>query len=189
MKKDDIEKVKLDILRDALKDAIDTIRALDRKIVFLVSYSTLFLGAISTMFLKYEKIKGLIEHYQYFYLLLAVIFVIWIIVFIRIMTSIAPQANPIDVFKDKNDKSFSNNTFFVYTGGQKHNLVLNDLIDQYSKIDSYTKIEKLLYKEIGKVSYIRDLKSNKISSATNWSWGLTLLLIILIVSFSSVSFL
>ena len=48
----DIEKIKIDILRDALKDAMDTVRALDRKIVFLASFNGIFLGLISTLFLN-----------------------------------------------------------------------------------------------------------------------------------------
>ena len=40
----DMQKVKIEVLRDALKDASATIRALDKKISFLVSYNAIFLG-------------------------------------------------------------------------------------------------------------------------------------------------
>ena len=57
----DIEKVKIEILRDALKDAIDTVRALDRKIIFLVSYNAIFIGIILKFFLDYKSLKDIFE--------------------------------------------------------------------------------------------------------------------------------
>jgi hypothetical protein len=166
----DIEKLKIEILRDALKDAIGTVQALDRKIVFLVSFNGVFLGLISTLFFKQEVLTNIISNIELFYSILGVIDIIWIIVFIQIMIGISPKVNPIDVFKGQKDKEFSNNIFFVFTGASKGSLELDKLIDTYSQIDSYKKIQKLLYKEIGKVSYIRDskLKSIKISVTLTW---------------------
>ena len=48
----DSEKIKIDILRDALKDASDTVRFLDRKIAFLVSYNAIFLGVLGSFYIK-----------------------------------------------------------------------------------------------------------------------------------------
>ena len=166
----DIEKLKIDILRDALKDAISTVQALDRKIVFLVSFNGVFLGLISTLFFKQKILANIIINIDLFYKGLGVIDILWIIVFIQIMLGISPKINPIEVFKAKEDKEFSNNVFFIFTGANKGSLELNTLLDSYNKINSYKKIQKLLYKEIGKVSYIRDskLKSIKISVTLTW---------------------
>ena len=166
----DIEKVKIDILRDALKDAIGTVQALDRKIVFLVSFNGIFLGLISTLFFKQEILTNIIFNIELFYSILGVIDIIWIIVFIQIMLGISPKINPIEVFKSKEDKEFSNNIFFIFTGANKGSLELDKLIYSYNKIDSYKKIQKLLYKEIGKVSYIRDSKLKSIKISVNLTW-------------------
>lgn len=175
----DIEKTKIDILRDALKDASDTIRALDRKINFIVSYNAVFLGIISTLFFKYKEFS-LIQYSCIFYTLLTILGLIWIVVFIKMMISIAPKLNPVEVFRTKEDQLFSNNHFFIFTQGKTNTLNLTELTTNYSNIDTYSNIEKLLYKEIGKVSYIRDLKSNKINKSVTYSWILTVVFIILV---------
>ncbi len=166
----DIEKLKIDILRDALKDAIGTVQALDRKIVFLVSFNGVFLGLISTLFFKQEILINIISNIELFYSILGIIDIIWIIVFIQIMLGISPKINPIDVFKNKEDKEFSNNMFFIFTGANKGSLELDKLLDSYNKINSYKKIQKLLYKEIGKVSYIRDSKLKNIQISVTLTW-------------------
>jgi len=180
----EIDKIKIDILRDALKDSIDTIRALDKKIVFLVSYNAVFLGFIVTIFLKYKDVeKILVSSYKYFYYCLGVLGFIWACVFIIIMIGINPKHNPIEVFKNKEDKDFSNNVFFILTNG-KESLQLNELLDNFDKINSLKNIYKLLYKEIGKTAYIRDMKSKSVSKSVNFSWKLTLVFIIIVTSFS-----
>jgi len=179
----DIEKVKIDILRDALKDAIGTVQALDRKIVFLVSFNGIFLGLISTLFFKQEILTNIISNIKLFYSILGVIDIIWIIVFIQIMLGISPKINPIEVFKSKEDKEFSNNVFFIFTGANKGSLELDKLLDSYNKIDSYKKIQKLLYKEIGKVSYIRDSKLKNIKISVNLTWIMITLFTIFFMGF------
>jgi len=179
----DIDKVKVDILRDALKDAMDTVRALDRKIVFLASFNGIFLGLISTLFLKKDILKDMIFNIELFYYGLGGIALLWIMLFIQIMRGIAPKSNPIDVFNSKSDKDFSNNTFFLFTDGKKKSLELDILINSYEKIDSYKKIQKLLYKEIGKLSYIRDTKINSIKLSVTLTLVMTTIFIIFFLGF------
>jgi len=179
----DIEKVKIDILRDALKDAIGTVQALDRKIVFLVSFNGVFLGLISTLFFKQEVLKNIISNMDLFYTILGLIDIFWIIVFIQIMLGISPKVNPIDVFKSKGDKEFSNNLFFIFTGANKGSLELDKLIHSYNKIDSYKKIQKLLYKEIGKISYIRDTKLKNIKMSVTLTWIMITIFTIFFIGF------
>jgi len=177
----DIEKMKIDILRDALKDASDTIRALDRKINFLVSYNAVFLGFITTLFLKYDKVKEVFP--ISFYCFLGILGFLWVCIFIGIMMGIAPKSNPIEVFKNDNDKKFANNVFFVYTNSKKEKLELDQMIKNFKMIDSYEKIEKLLYKEIGKVSYIRDDKLKSVNRSVNASWILTFIFLLGVIGF------
>jgi hypothetical protein len=165
----DIEKVKIDILRDALKDAIDTVRALDRKIVFLTSFNGIFLGLVSTLFFKKDILEKMTFNIEVFYISLGVLIIFWIFLFFKIMNSISPQINPIEVFKLEEDKNFSNNTFFIFTDGKENYLDLETLSKSYSEIDSYSDLKKLLYKEIGKVSYIRDKKIKNINSSIKYT--------------------
>lgn len=179
----EIEKIKIDILRDALKDASDTVRTLDRKINFLVSYNAIFLGVIATLFLKYKDIKLIIHNYETFYFILGFIGFFWTCIFISIMMGISPKSNPIEVFNNDTDKEFSNNIFFISTDGKINSLALDNLLVNYSKINSYNKIQKLLYKEIGKVSYIRDVKLKSVSRSVMASWILTFIFVIFISIF------
>ena len=184
----DIEKIKIDILRDALKDTIDTIRALDRKINFLVSYNAVFLGFIVTIFLKYNEIEKLLPNsYQYFYCFLGILGFIWVFVFIGIMMGISPKSNPLDVFKSDYDKSFANNIFFVFTNGKKEKLDLNELTKNFKNLSDVIDIEKLLYKEIGKVSYIRDTKLKSVKYSVMASYILTFIFILGVTAFFIVS--
>ncbi len=169
MKQDltDMEKIKIDILRDAFKDTTDTIRALDRKIVFLISFNGIFLGLIATLFFKKQELEKIIQHLDFFYCILGLIGITWIGIFIFIMLGISPKSNPIDVFKSKEDKNFSNNIFYLTSknGLSKESLSLDTLVTNYNKLNTNTSIEKLLYKEIGKVSYIRDKKLQSIQTS------------------------
>jgi hypothetical protein len=182
----EIEKTKIDILRDALKDASDTTRALDTKINFLVSYNAVFLGVFSTLFLNSKLIIPYIVNANLFFNLLMIIGIAWIIFFINIMMYIAPRSNPIEVFRTEHDKVFSNNVFFIFTEAKTATLELNKLTENYSRIENYKQIEKLLYKEIGKVSYIRDKKIKSIALAVKYSRILTVLFVILLSSFGIV---
>ena len=184
---DDLEKTKIDILRDALKDASDTVRALDRKINFLVSYNAVFLGLIGTIFIKFNDIKTVIYYYEIFYLILLVLSIFWVYSFICMMINISPQSNPVEVFKSDNDQKFANNTFFIFTDGAQKALNLETLSDNYGEINSFDKVQALLYKEIGKVSYIRDLKSKSIEKSVKISQILTVVFVSFVVVYSLLS--
>lgn len=180
----DIDKIKIDILRDSLKDVIDTIRALDRKISFLVSYNAIFLGFLVTVFFKYEQINKILPNtYEYFYYFLGLLGFIWVCVFIGIMMGIAPKNNPVEVFKSSKDKQFANNVFYVSTYEKKESLVLDELIANYNKVDSSRDIQKLLYKEIVKVSFIRDSKLKSVSYSVTASWILTFIFLLAVIGF------
>jgi len=160
----DIEKMKIDILRDALKDASDTIRALDRKINFLVSYNTFILGILITIFVNYDRVINMTSEYKLFFFILGFLSLLWILNTVYTMRILSPYKNPNEAFSQKKDKDFGNNTFFV---NATKKLELDNLLDNYARIKSEKSIEKLLYKEIGKVSYIRDSKIKSIKISVN----------------------
>lgn len=178
----DVEKIKIEVLRDALVDASATIRALEAKIRFLVSYNAVFLGVISTIFINYKSIS-LIPKSELFYISLTSITLVWIVVFVLILFSVSPKINPTEVFKNDKDCKDLNDMFFVFTNGERNFLDLDVLIRNYNKIDSFDKIQQLLYKEIGVVSYIRDLKSKNVNIIIQRSWMLTLAFLIVMFSF------
>jgi len=183
MESEDINKIKIEILRDAFKDVVDTIRALDRKIVFLVSYNAIFLGFIVTIFLRYKEVEKLLPNsYGSLYCCLSILGVIWAFVLIGIMMGISPAVNPIDVFESDEDRKFGQNMFFIFTDGKKEKLNLSQLVESYKEINTEEKLEKLLYKEIGKVSFIRDIKINTIKRSVYASFILTFIFILIIVS-------
>jgi len=170
----DIEKIKIDILRDAVKDASDTIRALDRKVVFLVSYNTLFLGVIGTILSK----KDILLLNKISIIGLSVIAICWVLLLMYTMMNVSPSQNPSDVLYDK-DKMFGFNMFFVLAGkDQKHSLkyLLDNFNDEISDIEN---AKKLLFKEVTKLSYIRDDKIRKLQFSIKVSACLTFIFILM----------
>lgn len=166
----DSEKIKIDILRDALKDASDTVRFLDRKIAFLVSYNAIFLGVLGSFYIKEDITDiGLWEAP------LVVLSILWVFLVGWTMELVSPVQNPNDVFDTEIDKQFATNMFFILTKkAETHHL--NDLLSTFDKeIMSEDSIKKLLLKEIVKVSFIRDKKLKKIQLSVRASALLTVL--------------
>lgn len=170
----DIEKIKIDILRDAVKDASDTIRALDRKVVFLVSYNALFLGVIGTILSK----KDTLVLDSTSVIALSVIAICWVLLLIYTMMNVTPSQNPSDVLYSK-DKDFGFNMFFVLVKkDEKHSLkyLLDNFNDNINDVES---VKKLLFKEITKLSYIRDTKIEKLKLSIKTSYALTCVFILM----------
>ena len=62
-------------------------------------------------------------------------------------------------------------------------ILVRYLLNDYKKIDSYMKLQKLLYKEIGKVSYIRDIKLKWVSQSVIMSGIITVSFIVIVSIF------
>lgn len=167
-KVDDLEKIKIEILRDALKDVVDTIRALDKKIIFLVSYNALFLSVIGALLIR--KDEFILSHGPITELLTLFLF-LWVLLLIYIMLNISPTINPLDLIFDR-EKSFGKNLFFVKTDSKK--LSIEYLTNSYDKrINDVKAVKKLLYTEIIKLSYIRDTRIKHIDNAVFGSYIFT----------------
>ena len=165
---DDLEKIKIEILRDALKDASDTIRALDKKTIFLVSYNALFLSAIGALLIRKSEI---ISNLSPLTALLALILFSWVLLIIYIMINISPNINPLDIIFDR-EKPFGKNLFFIKTDSDK--ISIEHLTNSYDQeITDIKKVKKLLYSEILKLSYIRDKRIKHINYASIGSYTFT----------------
>jgi len=173
----EIENMKIDILRDALKDVSDTLRALDKKTQFLISYNAIFLGLIGAIFLKNsENLEIVIWQKTLFLVSMGILSFFWVMFLKQLMTNFSPEQNPLDAFCSNLDKNFANDTFFVLTG--KHCKNLEQLVKNYDdEIHNELSVKKLLYKEIVKLSYIRDKRINVLKDAVDKSSKFTIVLI------------
>lgn len=164
----DLDKIKIDILRDALKDVTDTIRALDRKIVFLTSYNALFLGIIGSMFVKNSD---LILHQGLVTFGFALVIFFWICHVIIIMFNISPFSEPTDGLYTR-EKDFGKDLFFVHIGENKKSIgyLRNSFDKRMTDIDE---LKSLLYNEIVKLSFIRDGRVKGVRYASFGSYFFT----------------
>ncbi len=157
----DLEKSKIELVRDALKDTIDTIRAQDRKASYMIAIVFFMVSAYSLITSKkhsFECISSfqeLIHFYPIIYLLLAVGFLFF---------SYNPVLNPVKVLTDEDIKLGKNKLFVLYTKDKENSS--DKLADDFIKSTKSTKnILKLLYIEILKLSKIRDRKISYIKFA------------------------
>ena len=150
----DLEKSKIELVRDALKDTIDTIRAQDRKASYMIAIVFFMVSAYSLITSKkhsFESISSfqeLIHFYPIIYLLLAVGFLFF---------SYNPVLNPVKVLTDEDIKLGKDKLFVLHIKDKEKNA--DKLAEDFINATSDTKdILKLLYIEILKLYKIRDRK-------------------------------
>ena len=104
----DLEKSKIEVVRDALKDAIDTIRAQDRKASYMIAIIFFLITAFVLTTLKINSFeKGIsyndsIVFFPIIYLFITVGFLFY---------SYNPVSNPTEVLTEE-DKEFGKDKFF-----------------------------------------------------------------------------
>ncbi len=177
---DELEKVKIEVLRDSLKDSIDTIRALDKKIRYILSFNGLALGFIGSLLIIYknELHIGIFSSLSIMgFLLLSP----WVMNLIGLLWTFNPKVNPNDIFcSDKDKKSFNKCYFIPFafdfsSWKPKEHIHLDSLVENFdNSIQSSHDVKLLLYKEISKTSYIRDVKIKNIKIFLKITMGLTL---------------
>lgn len=157
----DLEKAKIEIVRDALKDVTDTIRAQDRKasymiaiIFFLISTFTLTTLRMNDL-VKIECYNTLVLFYPVFYLIIAVGFLFY---------SYNPVSNPIEALS-KEDAEFGKDKFFIFYGKDKDKNAENLADDFLSATSEIKGVLRVLYIEILKLSKIRERKISLIKNA------------------------
>lgn len=169
----DLDKSRIEVLRDALKDVSDTIRAQDRKISYIIAIVLfIFSGYFINLpnFLGVQNISNIefIDYFPLSYLTLSIVFFFY---------AYNPVSNPVEVLK-KDDVDFGRDKFFsLYEFDKNKNA--KSLADNY--IDSTEDIKgvaRVLYVEILKLSKIRERKI-KLIKVANKLFFLGILLMVL----------
>lgn len=158
----DLEKSKIEVVRDALKDAIDTIRAQDRKASYMIAIIFFLITAFVLTTLKinsFEKgisYNNLIVFFPIIYLFITVGFLFY---------SYNPVSNPTEVLTEE-DKEFGKDKFFIFHMKDKEKdseTLASSFINATEDIKG---ILKILYIEILKISKIRERKISLIKQST-----------------------
>ena len=168
----DLEKSKVEVVRDALKDVADTIRALDRKVSYIIVITSFMFSGYIYIIAKINSFEKLLQDGKKEQLLsflsenffLFVPIILFIIALVFLFKSYDPVSNPTQVLSEE-DKKFPPNLFFYkYTTkicDKSENLATN-FLNQTTEIKG---ILQILYIEICKLSYIRDRKLGLIKIA------------------------
>lgn len=166
----DLEKSKIEVVRDALKDAIDTIRAQDRKASYMIAINFFVITSFVLTTLKINNLEEicsyneLINFFPILYFFIAVTFLLY---------SYNPVSNPSETLT-KEDENFGKDKFFIFhiKDREKNS---DTLVNSYIKsTESIEGILKILYIEILKVSKIRERKISLIKQSTSFLFfGLT----------------
>lgn len=163
--------IKIEILRDSIKETTDTLRALDNKIIFLVSYNSIFLVAIASMIIRNQD-KILIQG-SFLSFLFGIFIFLWMCLLINVMLSIMPFRNPLNPLYSNAKDKFENIYFISIDEHEK--LSSNYLANNFDKIvETELDLKEMLYTEILKLSYIRNKKISSIKLALGLSTFFTL---------------
>jgi hypothetical protein len=189
MSNEDLEKVKIDILRDAVKDVVDTIRALDKKIRYIISFNGLALGFISSVMILYKN-ELHIELFSASFVIGFMLLFPWIANLIGLLWAFDPKVNPNSIFCSKDDKESFNKCYFIpfqfnmFSWSPKEHVNLDDLVKNYDEcIKNMHDVKLMLYKEISKLSYIRDVKIRNIKLTLKITIMSTFISFLLLFSF------
>ncbi len=166
----DLEKSKIEVVRDALKDVIDTVRAQDRKASYVIAIIFFMIGSFiyTTLYIKkdfciyninidyLDNIINLLVFFPILYFLIAVM---------SLFYSYNPVSNPTEALT-KEDEEFGRDKFFIFHINDKEKnseTLANSFIESTTDIKG---ILKILYIEILKVSKIRERKISLIKFST-----------------------
>lgn len=193
----DFEKLKVDVLRDALKDTTDTIRAIDRKIVFYLRLVLAIGGAYFAVAMFGFKETFTFTHFDMLIYSLPIILFFGVALF-KLSEAVNPILNPTEIFTTCDDKNFGSNSFFIQiivkdkdTKKEKVlDINLDSLVNNFNtSITDIEALKKLLFKEIAKVSYIRDKKNTMLSkSLIQINYGFVSIVLMLSFMASDISF-
>lgn len=169
----ELEKAKIDVLRDAVKDSSDTIRAVDRKIFFLATktLSIIPIFAAIMLYLKFPDLECCLLPKEFFTFLLIILGAFpYFLVLKDLLKAAAPKSGPTDNL-ETDDKTYGNTFFYIHTINDKSNPIMFDLDTITNNFDNTINnaksLKKLLIKENIKVSYIRDTKISNFNKALN----------------------
>lgn len=176
----DLLKSRIEVLRDALKDVQDTIRAQDRKASYIIAIEFFIVSGYIYIYKFINEPNIIIKSYPQLLDFFPILFFIISVLFL--FYSYNPIMNPQEVLNDK-DKEFGKNKFFIfYQKDLEHKSA--DLADKYLQDTSEEKgLIRVLYIEILKLSKIRETKVKFIKNGNTFLSIGMILSIIQILSF------
>lgn len=155
----DLNKSRIEVLRDATKDVSDTLRALDRKTSYIITLTMFIFSSYSLIVLKMENLQHIGAKEMMFFLPLIYLIAATYFYFY----SYSPIENPTIALED-DDNTYVENTFFIFHTEDKANLI-DDLAANYIlKAPDIKGLAKVLYAEIIKLSKIRGRRINLIKT-------------------------
>lgn len=153
----DLNKSRIEVLRDATKDVSDTLRALDRKTSYIITLTMFIFSSYSLIVLKINEFQHIGATEMLFFLPLIYLIAATYFYFY----SYSPIQNP-TIALDNEDNIYVKNTFFILHTDDKANLI-DDLAANYIlKAPDIKGLAKVLYAEIIKLSKIRERRINLI---------------------------
>lgn len=149
MTEPDLSKARIEVLRDALKDVVDTLRALDRKTSYLININSFIFGGYILIMMQIKNIsflnyQDLIFFFPLIYLIIALFFYFF---------SYSPVSDPSEVLQ-KDDKEFGKNKFYSH--------YIEDRFFSAEKLSSEFFDDTKDAKSLSRVLYIEILKLSKI---------------------------
>ena len=149
MTEPDLSKARIEVLRDALKDVVDTLRALDRKTSYLINIISFIFGGFILIMMQIKNINFLNYHdlvlfFPLGYLIAAMFFYFF---------SYSPVSNPSEVLQE-DDEEFGKNKFYSHFIG-------DGVYDAQKLSNSFFDTTKDP-KDLGRILYIEILKLSKI---------------------------
>lgn len=157
----DLEKAKIEIVRDALKDVTDTVRAQDRKASYMIAIIFFLVTAFTLTTLRINEIVKIeyLDHMMLFYPILYFIVAVGFLFY-----SYNPVSNPTKVLSNE-DAEFGKDKFFILFTKDRDKEATKLVEDFLSATSDIKGILKILYIENLKLSKIRDRKISLIKNA------------------------
>jgi hypothetical protein len=166
----DLEKSKIEVVRDALKDATDTIRAQDRKASYMIAIIFFLISSfiLTTLYIKkdfcvYNINIGYLDNIINLLIFFPILY--FFIAIILLFISYNPVSNPTEALT-KEDQELGRDKFFIFHMNDKEKnseTLANNFIESTSDIKG---VLKILYIEILKVSKIRERKISLIKQSS-----------------------
>ena len=186
----ELEKMKVDLLRDSLKDVLDTIRALDKKIRYVISFNALALGFIGSILILYKQ-ELKIDIFSSLSIVGFLLLSPWVANLIGLLWTLDPKVNPNEIFCAEKDQKAYDKCYFIhfkfdfFSWKPKQHIHLPDLVDNFNNsIQNNDDIKKIFFKEISKLSYIRDIKIKNIKFSIKTTIALTVISFFLLFYFA-----
>jgi len=180
----DIQKEKLELLKEAIKNTQTIISQIDSKANFLLAISLAIIGGVLTFTKEILDILTKNNHQEIFIFVFVFLFpsliIIWnlVIIFKLVYYVINPRINPFKQILDV-DSKYENNLFFPIPENDSFKF-----IETKKKLYDYTDadIENIYLVELLKLSYIRHQKSTNLSSIIFKDFSIVLILLGLFIT-------